>query len=59
MTASLEVVVESEESGEFGEELGVLSLEIGFVEQFNGGRDDFQGSFAGVFGFGELGGEVG
>lgn len=59
MAASLEVVVEGEESGEFGEELGVLSLEIGFVEQFNGGCDDFQGSFAGVFGFGEFGGEVG
>ena len=59
VTAGLKVVVEGEESGKFGEELGVLSLEIGLVEQFNGGRDDFQGSFAGVFGFGEFGGEAG
>ena len=59
VAASLEVVIEGEESGELGEELGVLSLEIGFVEQFNGSCDDFQGGFAGVFGFGEFGGEAG
>lgn len=32
MAAGLEVVIESEEGGELGEEFGVLSFEIGFVE---------------------------
>ena len=31
MAAGLEVVIESEEGGEFGEELGVLGFEIGFI----------------------------
>ena len=58
MAAFFDGVVELEEGGEFGEELGVTGLEVGFVEEFDGGGDDVEGLFAGLgFDFVEVGGD--
>lgn len=58
MTVIIEIVVELEEVGKLGEELGIISLEVRLIEELDSGADDGESLLAGLrLGFGEVGGD--
>lgn len=43
MTIVLKIIIEGNEIGQFSKKLGLVSFEVSFIKNFNGGSSDIQG----------------